>query len=31
LLDLSHRALITPADHIMATGMFRGLNERVAG
>ena len=28
-LDLGYRALITPADHIMTRGMFRGLEERV--
>jgi hypothetical protein len=28
-LDLGYRALVTPADHIMTRGMFRGLNERV--
>ena len=28
-LDLAYRAFITPADHIMTRGMFRGLEERV--
>lgn len=28
-LDLGYRILITPADHIMTRGMFRGLKERV--
>ena len=30
-LDLGYRVLITPADHIMTRGMFRGLEERVGG
>jgi hypothetical protein len=29
-IDYAYRALITPADHIMATGMLRGLARRVA-
>lgn len=29
-LDLAYRAMITPADHIMTRGMFRGLAERVS-
>lgn len=29
-LDLAYRAVIVPADHIMATGMFDGLSRRVA-
>jgi hypothetical protein len=28
-LDLAYVAAITPADHIMTRGMFRGLRERV--
>ena len=28
-LDVAYRAFITPADHIMTRGMFRGLEERV--
>ena len=28
-LDVAYRALITPADHIMTRGMFRGLEGRV--
>jgi hypothetical protein len=28
-LDLGYRAAITPADHIMTRGMFRGLERRV--
>ncbi|MGA8046555.1 MAG: hypothetical protein WCA30_09840 [Dermatophilaceae bacterium] len=28
-LDFGYRFLITPADHIMTRGMFRGLEERV--
>jgi hypothetical protein len=30
-LDCAYRALITPADHIMTSGMFRGLAQRVSG
>ncbi|HEY3339764.1 MAG TPA: hypothetical protein VGK18_14780 [Propionicimonas sp.] len=30
-LDLAYRAVIVPADHIMATGLFDGLARRVAG
>jgi hypothetical protein len=30
-MDLAYRALITPADHIMARGMLHGLTRRVAG
>jgi hypothetical protein len=30
-LDLGYRVVITPADHIMTRGMFRGLEERVGG
>lgn len=29
-LDLAYRAVIVPADHIMAPGMLRGLAERLA-
>ena len=29
-LDLAYRAFITPADHIMTRGMFRGLRARVS-
>lgn len=29
-LDLAYRALIVPADHIMAQGMIKGLRSRVA-
>ncbi len=29
-LDLAYRAAIVPADHIMATGMFAGLAQRVS-
>lgn len=29
-LDLAYRAVITPADHVMTRGLFRGLTERVA-
>jgi len=28
-LDLAYRAVIVPADHIMATGMFEGLTKRL--
>ena len=28
-LDLGYRAAITPADHIMTRGMFRGLERRL--
>lgn len=28
-LDFAYLAIIVPADHIMATGMFRGLTTRV--
>ena len=30
-LDYAYRALITPADHVMTSGMFRGLAQRVSG
>lgn len=30
-LDWAYRAFITPADHIMTRGMFRGLAARVGG
>ncbi|MET0974705.1 MAG: hypothetical protein ABWX82_03445 [Leifsonia sp.] len=28
-LDWAYRAIITPADHIMTRGMFRGLTQRL--
>jgi len=30
LLDYAYRTLITPADHVMTSGMLRGLAERVS-
>jgi hypothetical protein len=29
-LDVTYRAAIVPADHVMTRGMFRGLAERVS-